>query len=63
MKARLTIMLAGHPMRDIGEIVEGPEAARFIAAGFAVPVDDDPETASITPVVEKAVRAKRTKAE
>ncbi len=54
MRARLIIGLAGHPMREIGEIVEGPEAIRFVEAGFAVPVVEER-------TVEKAVRSRPRK--
>lgn len=54
MKAHLIISLAGDPMREIGEIVEGPEAIRFIEAGFAVPEIEER-------VVEKATRTSARK--
>lgn len=54
MKARLTVCLAGDPMREIGEIIEGDEAIRFIEAGFAIPVVEER-------TVEKAVRSKSAK--
>lgn len=58
MNARLTVMLAGNPMRNIGEIVEGPEAARLCAAGFAAPLEE--ERTAIDPVaVVKAVKTRK----
>lgn len=36
MRARLTVPLAGHPMREIGELVTGEDAVRLVGAGLAV---------------------------
>lgn len=36
MRARLTVPLAGHPMRAIGELVTGDDAVRLVEAGLAV---------------------------
>lgn len=54
MKARLIIGLAGDPMREIGEIVEGSEAIRFVEAGFAIPEIEER-------AVEKATRTSARK--
>lgn len=40
MRARLTVPLAGHPMRAIGEEVTGDDALRLVEAGYAVPIVD-----------------------
>ena len=53
-RAKLTTMLAGDPMRDVGDIVTGDEAKRLVEAGFAVPVRSEGqpstglETATVT---------------
>jgi hypothetical protein len=50
MLAKLTVCLAGDPMREIGEVVSGEEAVRLCAAGFAVPIKEEratPETAAL----------------
>jgi hypothetical protein len=43
MRARLLVMLAGDPMREIGEITTGDEATRLVAAGLAVAVVEEVE--------------------
>lgn len=59
MKARLIIGLAGDPMREVGEIVEGDEAIRFLNAGFAEPyVEEEVETADLPVKKETATRRK-----
>ncbi|WP_156884192.1 hypothetical protein [Sphingomonas sp. LK11] len=45
MKAKLTTYLAGEPNRLPGEMVEGEEAVRLCAAGFATPVVEQREKA------------------
>jgi len=60
MKARLTVSMAGIDfVRHHGDIVEGENAVRLLAAGFAEPIVEE-ETASLKPPVEKAVRAKKS---
>jgi hypothetical protein len=50
MKAKLTTYLAGEPNRSPGEMVEGDEAVRLCAAGFATPIVEE------APKREKAVK-------
>lgn len=58
MEARLLIHMAGEPGYAPGDIAEGFEAARLIAAGYAEQVIEE-ETASRSPAIEKAVRLKK----
>lgn len=60
MKAALTVYIAGEPDRHPGDIVEGNEAARLCAAGYATPIVEAPAKP------EKAVKkapAKETREE
>lgn len=58
MKAKLTINMAGSPMKYVGELVEGDEAIRLVEAGFAVPiVEEKPvKTATKKPSAKKETR-------
>lgn len=40
--------MAGEPMRNIGDLVEGDEAIRLCEAGFAVPVIEEPAKRTAT---------------
>ena len=65
MKAVMKACFAGPDVViNIGDIVEGAEAVRYLNAGFAEPLIEAPEeeTASVTPVVEKAVKTRKAKA-
>lgn len=42
MKAALTVYVAGEPNRSPGDTVEGDEAARLCAAGYATPIVEAP---------------------
>lgn len=64
MRASLTVGLAGETYRGIGAEVDGDEAVRLCAAGFAVPIRETAkvESADIeTADVEQAVRKARAK--
>lgn len=56
MKIKMLVSMAGPSMREPGQIIEvgEEEAARLIAAGFAVPERGEIETATVEPP-EKAV--------
>jgi len=56
MRIKMLVSMAGPTMRETGQIIEvdNAEAARLIAAGFAVPEKAPVETATIEPL-EKAV--------
>jgi len=55
MKARLTVCLSGVGFtKEVGETVEGEEAVRLCAKGFAVPIREERETAEASPKLEKA---------
>ncbi|MCB4861967.1 hypothetical protein K7W03_20455 [Sphingobium sp. PNB] len=57
MKARLLVSMAGNPSVDAGHIVEGDEAVRLIAAGFAEPVEtEERATAPLSKTTKKAVK-------
>ena len=55
MKAKLTVYLAGDPDRSPGETVEGNEAVRLCAAGFATPIVEKREKA-VTKTIAKEIR-------
>lgn len=63
MKAVLTVGLAGETYREIGAEVDGDEAVRLCAAGFATPIREtaEVETADAPAAVEQAVRKPRAK--
>ncbi|NBB38670.1 hypothetical protein [Sphingobium yanoikuyae] len=60
MKAKLLVALAGDPHREIGDTIDGEDAVRLIAAGYAEPVDDE-QRATVALTKERAV--KKAKAE
>jgi len=62
MKARLLIHMAGEPGYAPGDLAEGLEAVRLIAAGYAEQVIDE-ETASQPVTTEKAVKKSTVKVE
>lgn len=55
MKAKLLVALAGDLHREIGDTIDGEDAVRLIAAGYAEPIEDE-ERATIALTKEKAVR-------
>lgn len=59
MKARLLVGFAGEVARNPGDIVDGDRAARFVAAGYAVEIEDEPVEKPVTPVAKK--KTTRTK--
>jgi hypothetical protein len=58
MKAKLTTYLAGEPNRSPGETVEGEEAVRLCAAGFATPIVEQREKAVTKKTAKETREAK-----
>lgn len=55
MRAKLLVALAGDPHRDIGDTIDGEDAVRLIAAGYAEPVEDE-ERATVALTKERAIK-------
>ena len=55
MRATVTANLIGEPNRSPGETVEGNEAVRLCAAGFATPIVEKREKA-VTKTTAKEIR-------
>ena len=58
MRATLTTYLAGEPNRLVGEAVEGDEAVRLCAAGFATPIVEKREKAVVKAPAKETRKAK-----